>query len=91
MVLVDVTGKSLPACLVFRIYIEAFVSYLVEIFDKKGITLTEREWIWVIPVSADLTDTGKQFLRSCAAQVNAFSNSTFQMKSSAVQHMFLYL
>lgn len=92
MVLVDATGKSLPACHVFKIFIEAFVNYTMQIINREK-RLEKGHWMWtlVVNVTAYLRHTGEQFLRSCAEQVNIFSNSMVQMQCSGVQHMCSYI
>lgn len=69
MMLEDVTGKLLPASHVFKMFIKAFVHYITEELDKKGAPFKIDETRWVIPVSADLTETSGHILRSCAQQV----------------------
>lgn len=65
----DVTGKLLPASHVFQMFIKAFVNHLTEELDKKDAPFEIDETRWVIAVSADLTETSEQILRSCAKQV----------------------
>ncbi|CAG2242294.1 unnamed protein product [Mytilus edulis] len=75
MVLVDATGKSLPACHVFKIFIEAFVNYTMQIINREK-RLEKGHWMWtlVVNVTAYLRHTGEQFLRSCAEQAGISSD-----------------
>lgn len=66
--LVDETGKSLLASHVFQMFIKAFVNHLNEKINL-GADVQRDDIRWVIPVSANLPNTGKQLLRSCAEQV----------------------
>ncbi|CAC5356670.1 unnamed protein product [Mytilus coruscus] len=64
----DVTGKVLPASHVLKMFIKAFVYHITEELDTKDAPFKIDETRWVVPVSADLTETSKQILRSCAQQ-----------------------
>lgn len=65
--LVDETGKSLLASHVLQMFIKAFVNHLIK--NMNGVDVPKDDIRWVIPVSANLSNTGKQLLRSCAEQV----------------------
>lgn len=75
--LIDTTGKNLPANLIFTVFIKAFVNHLTECLDQTNSDLKKGEIRWVIPVSVSLNDTDKQFLRSCTEQVRVFRDSSY--------------
>lgn len=89
MVLMDETGKTLPSYHIFKMFIKAFFNHLIEHLDIMGINLTKDDIKCVIPVSAYLKDTGKQFLRSRVEQVSVYFYSTRNM--SVVQHKMLLI
>lgn len=72
--LIDKTGKALPANHVFKCFIKAFVDHLTEYLDRNKFDDKKGKIKWVIPVSSYLTDNDKQFLRSCAEQVSVLCN-----------------
>lgn len=70
--LIDDTGKTLPASHVFNVFIKAFVNDLTEKLYQRT-DFEKGDIRWVIPVLGYLLDSEKQFLISCAEKVNLFS------------------
>lgn len=73
--LIDETGKTLPANHVFKCFIKAFVDHLQDHLGRMTFDLNKDKIRWVIPVSAYWTDNDKQFLTTCAEQVSLYWNS----------------
>lgn len=71
--LVDATGKYLPARHVYMLFIKAFVDHFMYSAKSRNLNLKLHKIRLVIPISADLTDTGEQILQSFV-QVGVFSN-----------------
>lgn len=67
----DVTGKCVLACIVFELYIEAMTNYLKSEWSKQNIVEND-EIQWVFAISADVSESGKRFIRSCIEQVFIF-------------------
>lgn len=68
MMLDDVTGKPLLACFVFELYIKAFTNHLKDAWTRRE-AVKHNEIRWVIAMSADVSESGKRFIRSCVEQV----------------------
>lgn len=66
---VDFSGRSLPASLVLKLYIQAFVDHLINEMDRTKKKVKQCKIRWIFPVSSNLTDSDKQFLRLCAGKV----------------------
>ncbi|CAG2245214.1 unnamed protein product [Mytilus edulis] len=66
MMLEDVSGKPLLACLVFELYIKALTNFLKDELYKKG--LPNNGIRWVIALSAEVSESGKRFIKSCVEQ-----------------------
>ncbi|VDI32942.1 Hypothetical predicted protein [Mytilus galloprovincialis] len=72
--LIDETRKTLPAIHVFNLFIEAFANGLMEKLWKRSTNFVKGDIRWVIPVLAYLSDSEKQFLRSCVEKAGIHSN-----------------
>lgn len=79
--LIDATGRYLPASHVFKCFIKAFVNHIKEHLDRMSFDLKKDKIRWVIPVSAYWTDNDKHFLRACAEQVSVLCHSTTMTNS----------
>lgn len=73
MMLEDVSGKPLLACLVFELYTKALTNYLKDEWHKVG--FQNNEIRWVIALSDDVSESGKRFIQSCVEQVVVFHNT----------------
>lgn len=71
MMLEDVTGKPVLACIVFELYIKALTNYLKNEWSKQN-AVENNEIRWVFVISADVSESGKRFIRSCIEQVIIF-------------------
>lgn len=73
MILEDVSGKCIPTCLVFEMFIDALANHLIQRI-KSGSTwqniVSKREIRWIIPISSNLLDTAIRFLKSCVEKVS---------------------
>lgn len=65
----DVTGKSLPANYVFKMFIQAIVDHSLK--KTNALDLRKSELRWVITFSTDFTSASNHFLRECAEQVGS--------------------
>lgn len=85
MILEDASGKCIPTCLVFEMFINAFANHLIQIL-KSGSTwqniVSTREIGWIIPISSDLSDTAIRFLKSCVEKVSQIT--IYRLKISAL-------
>ncbi|CAG2245220.1 unnamed protein product [Mytilus edulis] len=86
MTLKDETGKSVLASHVFKTLINAFINDLMEMLNS----VQQSDIRFVIPVSADLTDTDKQFLRYCAVQTGINSNNFIFVTKTEAAFMYCH-
>lgn len=65
----DATGKKVPALDLFAHVIRYLKNHLLNVLDIKGITVTNKDVHWVLPVPAIWKKSAKQFMREAANKV----------------------
>ncbi|XP_062570231.1 heat shock 70 kDa protein 12A-like [Saccostrea cucullata] len=70
----DVTGKGLPAILVFSSSIKYLKDHLFQTLEDRGHTVETSQILFVLTVPAIWTESAKQFMRTAAVQAGVHTN-----------------